>query len=291
MPIYSEKNLYPGINPHLNSALQLKGGGWEMFHAETISAIRRMLDVHLPSNYYATSEKSLQLSEVGLDHLRDSTTRPDVSIIKRADALEPRSPVTVAQPSMTLLLDDYLTDEDFLDAVNIYQYHLGEFPGRLVTRIEILSPTNKLPNRIGYNHYLVKRGETLQAGVNLVEIDYLHTTKPILKELPSYHDYEPVAFPHMILVSFPHKDDQRGRTDVYGIGIDDSLPTIAIPLSKETLVALDLGAIYNRLYAETRVFQLMSDYAAEPAQFDRYQPQDRQRIRAMMAAIAAERGT
>jgi len=33
MPIHSDENLCPGINPHLNSALQQRNGGWKSFHA------------------------------------------------------------------------------------------------------------------------------------------------------------------------------------------------------------------------------------------------------------------
>jgi len=29
MPIRADRNMYPGINPHLNSALQQSGGGWQ----------------------------------------------------------------------------------------------------------------------------------------------------------------------------------------------------------------------------------------------------------------------
>ncbi len=288
MPIYSAKNLYPGVNPHLNSALQLKGGGWEMFHTEFITAIRRALDVHLPPNYYATSEKSLQLSEIGLDHLRDSTARPDISVVQNRETDSAPAAAVAAQPTLTLALDDALSaEEDYLKAVSVYEFNLGQFPGRLVTRIEMLSPANKLPYRSTFEQYLIKRLETLRAGVNLVEIDLLHTSRPILKALPSYYDNEADAFPYMILVSFPHQNDQRGYTAVYGIGVDDALPQVALPLAERETVAVNLGEIYNRLFTETRVFQLIPDYAAEPAQFERYQPQDRQRIRARMAQIAA----
>jgi hypothetical protein len=48
MSIRSEKNLYPGINPHLNSFLQQKGGGWQSFHKDYITYLREALDVLLP---------------------------------------------------------------------------------------------------------------------------------------------------------------------------------------------------------------------------------------------------
>jgi hypothetical protein len=291
VPIYSAKNLYPGVNPHLNSALQRKGGGWEMFHHSYVNNLAISLDAILPSNYYVANEKSLQLTEIGIDRLEDKPTRPDVSIFKLheqpAGATTQR---TFAEPTMTLRLDDLLNDEeDFFTAANIYEFSAGILPGRLVTRIEMLSPANKPPHRY-HKEYLVKRSETLQAGVNLVEIDFVHTTRPHRRDLPSYHEGEADAFPYVITVSFPHQDAHSGKTDVYGIGVDDVIPTVLIPLTQGDGVAVDFNAIYHTTYSNQRIFQLLSDYAAEPTQFDRYQPQDRQRIRARMAAIAAEHG-
>ncbi len=34
MSIQADTNLYPGINPHLNSRLQQHNGGWKGFHSK-----------------------------------------------------------------------------------------------------------------------------------------------------------------------------------------------------------------------------------------------------------------
>jgi hypothetical protein len=44
---------------------------------------------------------------------------------------------------------------------------------RLVTTIEVLSPTNKRPNSPGWDLYLRKRQSLMLGGVNLIEIDLL----------------------------------------------------------------------------------------------------------------------
>lgn len=62
MPIYSRRNLYPGVNPHLNSYLQQSGGNWQMFHARHVADIASLLDRQLPDYCLAVSESSLQIS-------------------------------------------------------------------------------------------------------------------------------------------------------------------------------------------------------------------------------------
>ncbi len=63
MAIHSDHNLYPGVNPHLNSYLQQPCGGWESFHGKLIGEIVLELDRTLSPNYYAVNEKSLQINE------------------------------------------------------------------------------------------------------------------------------------------------------------------------------------------------------------------------------------
>ena len=66
MPLHSDQNLYPGINPHLNSIIQKESGEWESFHNDHITNIREHLDATLPPGYLARTEKSLQISEIPL---------------------------------------------------------------------------------------------------------------------------------------------------------------------------------------------------------------------------------
>jgi hypothetical protein len=54
--------LYPGINPHLNSALQQHGGDWKSFHAFHLVHIAGVLNRIMPLNYSAKAEESLQIS-------------------------------------------------------------------------------------------------------------------------------------------------------------------------------------------------------------------------------------
>jgi hypothetical protein len=185
----SLKNRYPGVNPHLNSFLQSEGGGWESFHARHVIDIASALDNLLPDNYYAIAEKSLQISELGFGS-ESRRTRPDISIFQRGElSVTPTYSSAATSPTITLPLAYVLEDEDdYLTSVVIYEIEGGRFPGIPVTRIELLSPANKMPHAY-YRQYLIKRLETLRGGLCLVEVDYLHETRPVITKLPDCRQY------------------------------------------------------------------------------------------------------
>ncbi len=45
MPLHSDKNLYPGINPHLNSYWQQPDSEWASFHTDYITFTRELLSL------------------------------------------------------------------------------------------------------------------------------------------------------------------------------------------------------------------------------------------------------
>lgn len=242
MPIYSAKNLYPGVNPHLNSALQA-GNIWGSFYLEHLHDLTTAMDTLLAEGFYIAPVWSL------------------------------------------------IGSEDFyLMAAVIFTPLPEQVIGNHCTRIEILTPAHKSPSPL-HKEYLEKRAEIIKSGINLVEIDYLHTQPPLLRILPSYASGDNHSSPYQIAVTASPNLISEGVVDVYQFGVDDTLPTIQVPIAEGYDIIINFTEIYDKTYSGSRLFKLLTDYAAEPAQFDRYQPQDRQRIRARMAAIAAEHGT
>lgn len=289
MAIHSNRNLYPGINAHLNSFLQSEGGGWESFHAEHIVDISRVLNKHLPPNYYAAAEKSLQISQVNFVESITRQNRPDVAIYRLSEQAGQKTSASVAAaPIATLPLVETLEDEeDTITSVVIYEIEEGKIPGKAVTRIELLSPANK-PGQGHYRQYMAKRAQALRSGLFLVEIDYLHESRPIIPTLPSYIDHEKDAYPYLVFISNPHPKPEDGHIDIYGFGVDESLPTINIPLMDAENVPLDLAAAYNQTFENARMMQVIVDYEMLPEQFERYTAADQARIRERMKMIAAE---
>ncbi|MFW5692631.1 MAG: DUF4058 family protein, partial [Thermoguttaceae bacterium] len=148
-------------------------------------------------------------------------------------------PVLVADPALRVRPFDEPTVERFIE---IRDFSTG---GRLVTVIEVLSPSNKGPGS-GRASYLKKREELHEARVSLVEIDLLRSGEPIdavpRSELPEeYHT------PYLITVS---REETAGRGyEVYKVPIDRRLPVIAVPLRPgDDDALLDLQSVLNDVY-------------------------------------------
>ncbi len=292
MPIHSRKNLYPGINLHLNSYLQGEPGGWQSFHAEHIVDLARTIRHALPPGYFTRSERSLQIAsyDAATGTESRSSTVPDVLVLRSrsAQSQPPSAVADAAQPGMTLALpalfeDD--EDEDTLNGLVIYQVVAGKLPGKPVTRVELLSPGNK-PGHAHYAYYMSKRRLVLESDLRLVELDYLNQTPPLSPVLPTYPAEG--AAPFSILVSDPRPSYDAGTTAIYPIGVHETLPTINIPLEGADLVQVDFAAAYNTTYEALDYLDDIVDYAAEPVALDSYSPADQQRIRDLLAMIRAQ---
>lgn len=272
--------IYPGVDAHLNSYLQQSDGGWESFHAEHVVQIRRHFDAVLPDNYYALAEKSLQITALGDE--RSRRIRPDVGIFQERTGT-PRStaPLVAARPTAVLPLENALVDvEETLRAVSVYRVDEGRLPGRLVTQIELLSPANKPGGEFAIYH--ARRLQVLSDGINLVEINYLHRTRPILNDVPSYPAHDRDATPYYVLVSDPHPTLRQGTMRLYSIGIDQPLPPIAVPLAEQDSVTIDLQRIYDETVAGVLAYQLFTDYAQPPVSFETFAKADQQRIKQLL---------
>jgi predicted nuclease of restriction endonuclease-like (RecB) superfamily len=111
--------------------------------------------------------------------------------------------------------------------------------GRVVTAIEILSPTNK---RAGYgrNTDEAKRQKLLASQSHLIEIDLLRSGKPMeLLNTPTKTDYR-------ILVS---RSEERPQARLHGFNRSQPIPPIVVPLEPgDAEPILDLQAILNEIY-------------------------------------------
>ncbi len=287
MPIHFRENQYPGINAHLQSYLQNETGGWESFHADYITFLRVGLDNELPPGYVARSEMGLQISEIAPSQRQPSRSKPDIMIFQRGvTTTQGRTDGIVARPTATYAISETLEPQETLTGLVIYQTGEGTPPGRAITRIEVLSPANK-PGGSHHRAYIQKRTETLRAGLRLVELDFLHESRPIIHIIPSYPDHEEGARPYSIIVSDPRPSLDQGQTALYSFEVDQILEAISIPLAGADHLAFDFGAVYDQCYASSRFFGETIDYAQFPVRFERYSTADQQRIRARMQAIAA----
>ncbi len=216
-------SLFPGMDPYLEDP-----AFWEDFHRRFITQLADYLLERLPETYDAHIDERVRLVEA---EQNVGTRLPDVSVDRPTD-LPDRSTsraggatATLEPVSVPMLMLKELRD------VWIEIVHLPE--RRLVTAIEVFSPTNKEGDDAVEYH--AKRMSLYARHVNLVEIDMLRGGDRLTfaKPLPAGDYYAFVT---------------RGRqrfADVYPWRLRDPLPTVPVPLqSPDPDIGLDLAAVY-----------------------------------------------
>ncbi len=287
MPIRSRENQYPGINAHLQDALLNIYAGWEEFHNSHVIHLAEFVDRLLPSRYIAVSQRSFQISLSGAEKWeswRKRQAEPDTAIYERKPAVTGGYIAgEAAAPTQTLSTADVFDPpEDYLTTVAIRVTDNSEI-GQPVVWFELLSPSNKPPES-GYGEYHAKRTAALMNGIVMVEMDYLHESRPALPKLPRYPQEGSV--PYYIALTDPRPVFHESMVEIYGFGVDERIPKIRIPLLDEDRVTIDFGAIYDYTFQSLRRFSELVDYEQESVRFEHYSPADQERIRARMAAAA-----
>jgi hypothetical protein len=132
--------------------------------------------------------------------------------------------------------------------------------GRVITVIEVLSPSNKTAGSAGRQLYLTKQQELFESQTHLIEIDLLrrgeHTVLAPREKLllKGYWDY---------LVCL-HRGGQGRQSEVWPIRLRQPLPRIRVPLADDDPdVVLDLQEVFNRCYDQGGYARRMN-YRREP---------------------------
>jgi hypothetical protein len=238
---------FPGMDPYLEHPHR-----WHGFHTRLVVRIGDALGEVIPQRYYVTVEERTYI----LDPTDPQRVRlPDVAVVERpAPAERPTaagSAVGLAEQGLEILVhvpdllrQRYLEIRDLQDG------------DRVVTVIELLSPTNKKPGD-GRDDYLEKRGAVLASETSLVEIDLLRQgpRMPSMGVPPGLH--------FGILVSRAHT---RPHARLIPFSVRDPLPSFRVPLANDDAeAALDLKPLIDGVYDSGR-YEMRIDYAqpAEP---------------------------
>jgi hypothetical protein len=214
------------MNPYLE-----QDDVWEDFHGRLIPVIAERLERQVGPNYIVKIEPRLYIRELGAEERR-FLGRSDVGL-----AALPRRQVNEGSTALA-----EAPVELWLPEVDVFHEHHVEIRDRrdrrVVTAIEVLSPTNKAsgPNR---DSYLAKRRELLGSTTHLVEIDLRRGgQRPPLDDLPPCDYY--------VLVS-RYRD--RPRIGVWPIHLPEALPNISVPLADpDESARLDLQAALHQVY-------------------------------------------
>ncbi|HEV3079621.1 MAG TPA: DUF4058 family protein [Gemmataceae bacterium] len=217
---------FPGMNPYLE-----QNDTWEDFHQSFITHARDLLSGEVGPNYLVKIEVRLYLHELPASERR-YFGRADSGITARGPTSASATPAPLAAPV-------HLT----LPAVDVERHASLEIRDRrnrrLVTVIELLSPTNKTPGP-DRDEYLAKRAQILASTTHLVEIDMRRGgERPRPPALPPCDYY--------VLVS--RADLRPDDLGFWPLGLQDPLPPIKIPLTApDADVTLDLQALLHQVY-------------------------------------------
>lgn len=234
---------FPGMDPYLEEPSLGPD-----FHLGMIAAMRAALNAQLPPRYAAYADRYVWLHEPDADtRLRHG--KPDVYVTDRAETMAEGNPVgTLAAPAVVTL--PAVRREG-----NRYLRIIDRQSRRVVTVIELLSPSNKEPGE-DREAYLAKRNEYLATGTNLVEMDLLRQgiRLPMGEPGPPPADYYVLVSP---AAAFP-------QAGVWPFAVRDPLPAVPIPLDAgETPLLLALKPCFDRAYEEAP-YQRELDYNAPP---------------------------
>lgn len=244
------------------------------------------MSIHLPENQYRGVNAHLHsfLQNEPGEWWNSFHVEFIVEVRASVDGYLPEPYYALAAPSIQIIDTETSMPDEGLNSVVIYRC---EDAGDLtpVTRLELLTPDIKQMGRY-HQDYLERRVETLRAGINLVEIDFLHQTPPPIRLEPSYPHGEPGSYAYSIWVSRVHPTLTEGLTSIYGFAVDNPIPEVIIPLAGRETIDFDFGVVYDRTFARNRYYgAVVVDYAKMPERFETYNVNDQARIRARMTAV------
>lgn len=233
---------FPGMDPYLEHP-----DLWPDVHNRLIVALADDLAPRVRPRYYVSVEERTYLAS---PQELTFTGRPDVTVVKPSEP--PANPQPTAEPAPTTAVTVELPVPD--EVRELYLEVRAADTDRVVTVLEILSPTNKRPGE-GRELYERKRLVLLGTLAHLVEIDLLRAGEP----LPMRGDGK--ASHYRILIS---RSEKRPQGSLLPFNVRQPIPTFHLPLqSGDEEPTVDLNLLLHELY-DRAGYDLRIDYEAEP---------------------------
>lgn len=227
-----QRNPFPGMNPWLEDR-------WSGVHARLITYFSDALSPALPQDLMAAPMEHRFRADVAVTESWKVGVPP--TWVPGAD-LEARAavPTIVQIAPMT---------ERWVE--------IRDAAGKLITVIEILSPSNK---GVGFAEYAAKRNMLLASPINFVEIDLLLSGRTLFRDVEG--SLPPLGQAHYFIsvkrIGMAH------RREIYRPLLREPLPVIRIPLRPdEKDVCIDLQPLINQVFIAGRYHML--DYHQFPA--------------------------
>jgi hypothetical protein len=234
------------MDPYIESS-----GLWGNFHANLLIKIQDTLADLVPPHYLVRAEERSYLLLVGEDEKETRDFYPDVRVVEqesRGKKRGKRRPASASIAAATLptelrpmKLSAFVENEVRESYIDVFT---TEPDRRLVTTIEVLSPTNKERGGYGWELYLRARQAALVCGVHLVEIDLLRGGARLPMQGPWPES------PYTLLVA---RARQQFRCEVWPAYFHLPVPAIPIPLAApDADVPLALQPLLEGIYTRLR---------------------------------------
>lgn len=239
---------FPGMDPYLEAP-----GIWPGFHSRFAVGISQELNRLLPAPYYADIEER---EELGIIEEPGQSRRiiPDIVVVKHPLAPPRGEGAGVAVATRTRReVSPNVELEVFNEPIRHLFVEIRD-PSRghkLITLIEIVSPSNKRPGR-DRRAYARKQREVLRSDASLIELDFLRGGRRVLTDLGLAEMIERLKPKpsYIVLVNRAWRRREGAITcQVFPAVLREPLPCIAVPLKEgEPEVLLDLQDIFDAAY-------------------------------------------
>jgi len=241
---------FPGMDPYLEEPSL-----WPGVHQGFISSLRATLNALPPPGYVADVGERIYIVQP------QRGIYPDGVIVEYPSpqpAME-RGPegtaVAVADPPLRVTVEPEEIREVFLEILSLREAE------RVVTVIEVLSPSNKTAGSEGRELYLTKQRALLESEIHLVEIDLLRHGEPTVAVPYEALHQRGITWHYLICL---HRGRAGKRYEVWPFTVRQRLPRISVPLAEgDPDVVLDLQAVFDRCYDEGAYARRL-DYRREP---------------------------
>ncbi len=221
---------FPGMDPFIEA------GDWQTFHSRFIAALGDLLVPQVrPSYVVGIAEDVYMVRDDGAIEKR----QPDVAIAGTRAVSRPRRSGQAGQDAVATVEPVARTIPLSHERTHRFVEVRDRKSNKLVTAVEVLSPTNKVDRR-GRKKYLNKRQDLIESGVNLVELDLMRRGRrlPMQPAMPK-GDYFAVVC----------RAADAPRAAVYPWTIRDPLPAVPVPLGgKDPDASMALQAAFTEVY-------------------------------------------
>jgi len=244
--VVQRRNPFPGIDPWMQTA-------WSDVHTLLIAYVRDALSDELPDDLLARAEENISLC--GPDD-GERGRRADVAVVEPEAWKSGRRPLWT--PSDDPELADRVAEPVVIEVDEVVNrwVEIRSAKGRLITVIEVTSPSNKTPG--GRSDFEHKIRTYLEGGVNVMEID-------LVRGGESARDRRGGKWPRESCGVVVNRAWDPRHCEVYPCPLREPLPAVRVPLRpEEPDAALDLQPLIDRCYERGRYWMLPYDEVLSP---------------------------